>query len=152
MSPVKTTSLANYLDSTNHNFFSLYTDWFRQMKYRLRELDLTHPQFQILATVYGLSLQKDEVTQIMVAQAANVDVMTASSIITKLSREDLLDRYPGKKNSRSKALSLTTAGEEKLQAALTIVNHFEKDFWLEFSPELSQEIQTALPVVKNHKY
>ncbi|CAK1223623.1 DNA-binding transcriptional regulator [Fructobacillus tropaeoli] len=152
MSPVKTASLTRYMDSTNQKFFNLYTDWFRQMKYRLRELDLTHPQFQILATVHGLSLQNTEITQIMVAKAADVDAMTASAIITKLSREDLLDRYPGKKNPRSKALSLTQAGEEKLQQALDIVNQFDQDLWSQFDAALPESIDQAQAVVKTHHF
>lgn len=152
MSPVKKSSLASYLQSTNQNFFTIYTDWFRQMKYRLRSLDLTHPQFQILATVYGLSLSEPEVTQIMVAKAADVDAMTASSIITKLSRDDLLDRFPGQKSPRSKALSLTEAGERKLQEALDAVNTFNQDYWSQFDSTLVDQLAAVMPIVKSHHF
>ncbi|MBS9338121.1 winged helix-turn-helix transcriptional regulator [Fructobacillus sp. M2-14] len=130
----------DYQHSTSQSFFALYTDWFRQTKSQLRRLNLTHPQVQVLATVEKLNLEAPEVTQAMVAKEADIDPMTASAIITKLAREDFLDRFPGKKNPRSKAIRLTQHGKNNLEKALIVMNDFDKAYWKDTNPNRQELI------------
>lgn len=134
--------ITDYQRSTSQAFFALYTDWFRQTKSQLRRLDLTHPQVQVLSTVESLSMENEEVTQAMVAKAADIDPMTASAIITKLAREDFLDRFPGKKNPRSKAIRLTQHGKDNLEKALVVMADFDKDYWKDQNPNRQDLIQS----------
>ncbi|MDD9138886.1 winged helix-turn-helix transcriptional regulator [Fructobacillus sp. CRL 2054] len=135
--------LQAFQNSTSQTFFALYTDWFRQIKSQLRRIGLTHPQVQVLAALQELNHQEDEVTQVMVAKKSNIDPMTASAIITKLAREDYLDRFPGKKKARTKALSINANGQERLDKALAILADFEKDYWKDQNPNRQALIEAA---------
>ncbi|MBS9334660.1 MarR family winged helix-turn-helix transcriptional regulator [Fructobacillus sp. M1-13] len=123
-----------FQNATSQAFFALYTDWYRQLKSQLRRIHLTHPQVQILAALQTLNLEEDEVTQVMVAKKANIDPMTASAIITKLARADYLDRFPGKKKQRTKALRINENGQKQLENALTLLQDFEKEYWKDQNP------------------
>lgn len=137
--------LQDFYNSNSQIFFELYTDWFRQQKSQLRRIGLTHPQVQVLAALQELNNHEDEVTQVMVAKAANIDPMTASAIITKLARADYLDRFPGKKKLRTKALSINHNGQERLSEALKVLHDFEKDYWKDQNPNR----QALIEKVKN---
>ncbi|MFC4760479.1 MarR family winged helix-turn-helix transcriptional regulator [Fructobacillus durionis] len=135
--------LQAFQNSTSQTFFALYTDWFRQMKSQLRRIGLTHPQVQVLAALQELNLKEDEVTQVMVAKKADIDPMTASAIITKLARADYLDRFPGKKKARTKALRINANGQAHLDEALAILSDFEKDYWKDQNPNRQALIEAA---------
>ncbi|MBS9337256.1 MarR family winged helix-turn-helix transcriptional regulator [Fructobacillus parabroussonetiae] len=132
-----------FQESTSQDFFALYTDWHRQMKRQLRPLHLTHPQVQVLAALQALTFEEEEITQVMVAKKANIDPMTASAIITKLAREDLIDRFPGKKKLRTKALRINENGQEQLSQALALLHDFEKDYWKDQNPNRQALIQAV---------
>ncbi|MBS9336039.1 MarR family winged helix-turn-helix transcriptional regulator [Fructobacillus papyrifericola] len=136
-------SIQAFQNSTSQAFFALYTDWYRQMKSQLRRLQLTHPQVQVLAALQDLALTEEEVTQVMVANKANIDPMTASAIITKLAREDFIDRFPGKKKQRTKALRINENGQKQLDQALAVLADFEKEYWKDQNPNRKELIQTV---------
>ena len=139
--------LQSFQNSNSQVFFALYTDWFRQIKRQLRRIGLTHPQVQVLAALQDLNNHEEEVTQVMVAKAANIDPMTASAIITKLARAYYLDRFPGKKKLLTKALSINQNGQKRLAEALQILHDFEKDYWEDQNPNrraLMQDVKNRL--------
>ncbi|MDF7637173.1 MarR family transcriptional regulator [Leuconostocaceae bacterium ESL0958] len=133
-------TLQQYQLSHNQRFYRLYSSWARLVKQSLKSIELTHPQFLVLAAVAAISQQGTPVTQVKIADYNEMDVMTTSAIVTKLSRADLLDRFPGQVDSRSKVLALTNQGEVKLKQALVILQQIETDFW----PDQQQALQLLL--------
>ena len=79
----------------------------RRFEEEAREHDLTLPQFRILAEVW----RTPGTTQVALAAATDSDPMTVSSVLERLDRRGLLERYPNPDDSRAKLARITKAGE-----------------------------------------
>ena len=55
-------------------------------------IELTHPQFVVLATIGYLCQHHGEVKQIDISRNSNIDVMTLSTIISRLEKSELIER------------------------------------------------------------
>lgn len=110
-------------------FMRTYNKWHSEIKRQLKELEITHPQFVILTTLGYLSQQEPEVTQVMIAKIAGMDVMSVSQIIALMEKNNLIERKEHSKDTRAKAVSLTQKGKEKMNLALPIVESIDIDFF-----------------------
>ncbi len=110
-------------------FMRTYNKWHSEIKRRLKELDITHPQFVILTSVGYLSLTEREVTQVMIAKLAGMDVMSVSQILSLLEKHNLIVRREHSKDTRAKAVYLTPKGSEKMNLALPIVENIDLQFF-----------------------
>ncbi len=119
-------------------FMRTYNKWHSEIKRQLKTLDITHPQFVVLTTLGYLSLQEAEVTQVMIAKLAGMDVMSVSQIIGVLEKHALVVRREHSRDTRAKAVSLTPLGREKMNAALPIVENIDIEF---FGSLQSQEVE-----------
>ncbi len=106
-----------------HNF------WQREIKKSLKEFDLTHTQFVILANTFWLGLDNENVTQIEISKLAQTDVMMTSNVIRTLEKKELLKRKEHKTDTRAKAISLTNLGEVMLKKAVKKVEDFDRKFF-----------------------
>ena len=52
------------------------------IKQELKKMNLTHPQFVVLASLAYLSQNGNEVTQVMISKLSGIDVMTLSQILS----------------------------------------------------------------------
>lgn len=110
-------------------FMRTYNKWHSEIKRQLKSLGITHPQFVILTSL-GYSLQfEEEVTQIMLAKMAGMDVMSTSQVINLLEKHNLISRKEHSKDTRAKAVSLTSKGQEILKKALPIVENIDMKFF-----------------------
>ncbi|AQY51224.1 MarR family transcriptional regulator [Listeria weihenstephanensis FSL R9-0317] len=126
--------------STGFLFIRAYNHWHTQVKHQLKKIDLTHPQFVVLTAVGYLSSPDEEVFQVNIATLADIDVMTVSQILKLLEKKALVSRAIAKNDPRAKAISLTTAGQAKLEMALPIVENIDATFFANLSePELFQQ-------------
>lgn len=57
----------NSEEATGLLFMRVYNAWHREIKRRLRELDITHPQFVVLAIIGYLAQCNNEISQTMIA-------------------------------------------------------------------------------------
>lgn len=110
-------------------FMRTYNKWHCEIKRQLKELDITHPQFVIVTTLGYLSQHEAEVTQVMIAKLAGMDVMSVSQIIGVLEKHGLIERKEHSKDTRAKAVYLTEKGKEKMNAALPIVENIDLIFF-----------------------
>ncbi len=107
----------------------VYNKWHSMIKKELKKMNLTHPQFVVLASLAYLSQNSNEVTQIMISKLSGVDVMTISQILGLLEKHNFLKRKEHSKDTRAKAVTLNKKGEEILQKAVPLVEQIDEFFF-----------------------
>ena len=107
----------------------VYNKWHSMIKKELKKMNLTHPQFVVLASLAYLLQDSDEVTQVMISKLSGIDVMTVSQILNLLEKNDLVKRKEHSKDTRAKAVILNKKGEEALQKAVPLVEKIDEIFF-----------------------
>ncbi len=116
---------------------------------KVHQTDLTLPQYHILASIAHLSQQHIAVTQIMAAEHAVMDAMTASQVIKNLEKKQLLFRTASLEDSRAKALYLTNKGQHLIGQLMPLVDQALSQLLQPIAnqtPELCRLFETILPV------
>lgn len=104
------------------------TSWRSSIEATLKTLDLTHPQFVIIATLAWLTSKGNLVTQATVGKMAGLDPNTTSQIIKGLEHKGLITREQSS-DGRAKNPILTTKGNEILKQALPAVEATDAQFF-----------------------
>lgn len=107
----------------------VYNKWHSIIKKELKKMNLTHPQFVVLASLAYLSQNGNEITQIMISKLAGIDVMTTSQILSLLEKQNFVKRKEHSKDTRAKAVILSKKGEEVLQKAVPLVEQIDEIFF-----------------------
>ena len=107
----------------------VYNKWHSMIKKELKKMNLTHPQFFVLASLAYLSQNCNEVTQIMISKLSGIDVMTISQILGLLEKHNFVKRKEHSKDTRAKAVTLNKKGEEILQKAVPLVEQIDEFFF-----------------------
>ena len=107
----------------------VYNKWHSMIKKELKKMNLTHPQFVVLASLAYLSQDSNEVTQVMISKLSGIDVMTVSQILNLLEKNDFVKRKEHSKDTRAKAVILNKKGEEALQKAVPLVEQIDEIFF-----------------------
>ena len=106
-----------------------YNEWHFMIKKELKRINLTHPQFVVLASLAYLSQNGDEVTQVMISKLSGIDVMTVSQILSLLEQHDFVKRKEHSRDTRAKAVTLNKKGEEVLQKAVPLIEQIDELFF-----------------------
>ncbi len=107
----------------------VYNKWHFMIKNELKKLNLTHPQFVVLASLAYLSQNNIEVTQVMISKISGIDVMTVSQILNLLEKHNFVKRKEHSKDTRAKTVVLNKKGEEILQKAVPLVERIDEIFF-----------------------
>ena len=107
----------------------VYNKWHSMIKKELKKMNLTHPQFVVLASLAYLLQDSDEVTQVMISKLSGIDVMTVSQILNLLEKNDFVKRKEHSRDTRAKAVILNKKGEEVLQKAVPLVEQIDEIFF-----------------------
>ena len=107
----------------------VYNKWHSMIKKELKKMNLTHPQFVVLASLAYLSQDSNEVTQVMISKLSGIDVMTVSQILNLLEKNDFVKRKEHSRDTRAKAVILNKKGEEILQKAVPLVEKIDEIFF-----------------------
>ncbi len=118
------------------------TAWRSAIEAVLKPLDLTHPQFVVLATLGWLTRNGDRVSQAAVGTMAGLDPNTTSQIIRGLEAKSLVKRVAAT-DVRAKNPLLTSSGSAKLIAALPAVEQADAQFFQQLT---AQEAATMLTI------
>jgi DNA-binding MarR family transcriptional regulator len=116
--------------------------WQREINKTLKNFDLTHTQFVILASTYWLSSKTENIKQVEIANFIDIDKMMTSNVIRKLIEKKLLKRKEHKTDTRAKTINLTEKGIETLKKSVKEVENFDSTFFgqlsndVEFNKEL----------------
>lgn len=104
------------------------TAWRHSIEAVLKLLDLTHPQFVVLATLGWLTRNGDRVTQAAVCTMTGIDPNTTSQILRGLEAKNLIKRIPSL-DPRAKNPMLTAKGSDLLRTALPAVEAADAQFF-----------------------
>lgn len=120
------------------------TSWRRAIERVLKNLDLTHPQFVILATLGWLTRENSPASQASVGKMAGLDPNTTSQIINGLEKKELLLRETSS-DGRVKNPFLTKKGKKVLSKAIPAVETEDEHFFKSLS---KNEIFSLLSIFK----
>ena len=116
----------------------VYNKWHSMIKKELKKMNLTHPQFVVLASLAYLSQDSNEVTQVMISKLSGIDVMTVSQILGLLEKHDFVKRKEHSRDTRAKAVILNKKGEEVLQKAVPLVEQIDEIFFKKLDTDEEQ--------------
>jgi MarR family transcriptional regulator for hemolysin len=103
--------------------------WQRKMNSALKDLDLTHVQFALLAGIAWLERSEKPITQVRLAKYANTNIMMTSKVIRTLEKKDLILREECETDTRAKCVSLTEKGIQRFEKALNVVKTVDEKFF-----------------------
>ena len=116
----------------------VYNKWHSMIKKELKKMNLTHPQFVVLASLAYLSQNGNEVTQVMISKLSGIDVMTVSQILGLLEKHNFVKRKEHSRDTRAKAVILNKKGEEILQKAVPLVEQIDENFFKKLDTDEGQ--------------
>ena len=116
----------------------VYNKWHSMIKKELKKMNLTHPQFVVLASLAYLSQDSNEVTQVMISKLSGIDVMTVSQILNLLEKNDFVKRKEHSRDTRAKAVILNKKGEETLQKAVPLIEQIDEIFFKKLDTDEEQ--------------
>ncbi len=90
---------------------------------------MTHSQFVLLAGIHWLTLQKQNVTQVLLSNHTKIDPMTTSTVLRLLEKKGLVERQEHKTDTRAKTVGLSEKGIKCIKQAIKTVEHFDKQFF-----------------------
>ncbi len=115
-------------DSPGYLLLKVSLEWRSMIEDALKQFDLTHPQFIILATTAWLTQGHEKISQIDISRTTGFDPNTTSQILRGLEKKKLIKRTRSL-NERSKSPLLTTIGLDILAQALPAVEATDQFFF-----------------------
>lgn len=115
-------------ESPGYLLWRMSTKWRDSIEDVLKPLNLTHPQFVILATLAWLTKDGNKVSQVAIGRMAGLDPNTTSQIIRGLEKKKFVKRTQSV-DERSKNPIVTATGSTILSKALPLVEQADKDFF-----------------------
>lgn len=116
-------------DSSGFLLWQVTNLWQREIKKALEPYQLTHSQFVLMASIHWLTLQKQDVTQILLSTHTKIDPMTTSTVLRTLQAKGLLKREEHLTDTRAKTVALTENGKKLVKQAVKAVESFDKIFF-----------------------
>lgn len=101
-----------------------YLVWRLSMKWRtavdreVADLGLTHAQYSVLASLYGLSQAGEQPSQRELADHTGLDPVHVSKVVRALQQAGLVDRTEHERDTRAVRLTLTGHGVEVVTEAV----------------------------------
>lgn len=124
-------------DSTGFLLWQLTNLWQREIKKALEPFGLTHSQFVLLASIHWLTLQKKDVTQVLLSNHTKIDPMTTSTVLRTLQTKGLIERQEHSTDTRAKSVALTAEGTKIIKQAVKTVEKFDNEFFSKLKTNLT---------------
>jgi DNA-binding MarR family transcriptional regulator len=121
-------------------------DWRRELGVRLRPLDLTPTQFDVLAATSWLGRSGTSPTQQDIADFSGNDRMMTSKVIRTLESRELVARTPDGTDARTNRLAVTNAGRALVTDATAIARGVDADLFagLDDPSDLRGQLRTVV--------
>lgn len=129
-------------DSSGFLLWQVTNLWQREIKKVLEPFDLTHSQFVLMASIHWLTIQKQDVTQVLLSSHTKIDPMTTSTVLRTLQKKDFLQRKEHSTDTRAKTVTLTDKGIELVKQAVVAIEQFDHDFFSVLMDKTSEFNQT----------
>jgi MarR family transcriptional regulator, organic hydroperoxide resistance regulator len=146
-----TFSLEKAEDSSGFLLWQVTNLWQREIKKALIPFDLTHSQFVLMASIHWLTLQKQDVTQILLSAHTKIDPMTTSTVLRTLQTKGLLQRQEHLTDTRAKTVALTDEGKKTVKQAIKTVEAFDKTFFATLGNKTEIFNEQLLTLLKQKK-
>lgn len=143
-----TFSVENAEESSGFLLWQVTNLWQREIKKALEQYGLTHSQFVLMASIHWLSLQKQEVTQIVLSAHTKIDPMTTSTVLRTLQQKGLIERREHTTDTRAKTVALTEEGKETVKKAVVTVEEFDTSFFSSLDGKASELNRYLLALLK----
>lgn len=134
-------------ESTGFLLWQVTNLWQREIKKALVPYDITHSQFVLMASIHWLSLEKKEVTQIILSVHTKIDPMTTSTVLRTLLQKNMVSRQEHQTDTRAKTVSLTEKGKKIIKDAVVTVEQFDHDFFSALEKKLTGFNQSLLELL-----
>lgn len=134
-------------DSSGFLLWQVTSLWQREIRKALEPFDVTHSQFVLLASMHWLTLEKQEVTQIILSNHTKIDPMTTSTVLRTLQDKGLIVRKEHSTDTRAKTVALTPEGKSKVLQTVKIVEAFDDEFFSTLGkeiPDFNQKLMRLL--------
>lgn len=115
-------------ESPGYLLWHISLAWRGAIEETLKPLNLTHPQFVILATTAWLTRKSEPINQICISKASGLDPNTTSQILRGLELKNFIQRTRSL-NEKSKNPSLTDLGYKVIEKALPAVEKTDAKFF-----------------------
>ena len=127
-------------ESPGYLLWRVSTQWRSAIEEVLKPLNLTHPQFVLLATLGWLTKDGNTVNQVEVGRMAGLDPNTTSQILRGLEAKKFIKRTHWV-NERSKNPVVTPMGAEVLAQSLPAVEQADIQF---FAKLMDGQVETMV--------
>lgn len=124
-------------DSPGFLLWQVTSIWQREIRKALDKFGITHSQFVLLASIYWLSLQKKDVTQVLLSAHTKIDPMTTSTVLRTLQTKGYVRREAHATDTRAKSIALTEEGKKLTKLAVKTVEKFDDEFFAPLGSQLS---------------
>ncbi len=131
-------------ESPGFLLWQVSTKWRRLIEATLAQLDLTHPQFVLLAGIGWLTKNQEMITQVELARHCNTDINMTSQILRSLEKKGLIARKQRSGDVRSKCPHLTPKGTQLIEKAIPLVEQVDRSFFGQKSSESVQLLASLL--------
>lgn len=129
---MKSSRYTNPQDSPGYLLWQVTTMWQKEVRRVLEPLDLTQPQFILLHTCLWLNERDVEgkgVTQVQIAQFANVDVNVTSQVLRALEKRGYITRARHQTDTRANIITTTPEGTRLAIEGMNLVEESDKNFF-----------------------
>lgn len=113
--------------ATGRLLWQVTTRWRTAVDRAIAPLGLTHAQYALLGSLYGLTRAGQQPSQRELADAAGLEPIYVSKLIRSLESAGLVTRDAHPADTRARQLGLTDHGTEVLLAAVKIVHALQDE-------------------------
>jgi DNA-binding MarR family transcriptional regulator len=126
-------------ESPGYLLWRVSAQWRTAIEQVLKPLDLTHPQFVVLAATGWLTRKKENIAQVAIGKTAGLDPNTTSQILRTLEAKKLIKRVHTV-NERSKSPILTAEGSKKLAQAMPSVEQADEAYFKTLNEQETKQL------------
>ncbi|MBR2565300.1 MAG: MarR family transcriptional regulator [Paenibacillus sp.] len=129
---MKSSRYKNPQDSPGYLLWQVTTMWQKEVRRVLEPLELTQPQFVLLHACLWLNEHDVEgkgVTQVQIAQFANVDVNVTSQVLRALEKRGYITRARHQTDTRANIITTTPEGTKLAIEGMNLVEESDKNFF-----------------------
>lgn len=136
-------------NSLNFLLWQTHMVWQRKLNRIVNQFSISYSQYIILLSINFLNENKIKANQVELIKFTNLDKMTMSQAIAKLTKEGHIKQMRDKKDRRSKNLILNGSGFFIISRLIIDIENLEKKFFSEINKEAKQELDRLLTVILN---
>lgn len=150
MSTHFSTKFSSPSDSPGFLLWQVTNLWQRRIREALKEVNLTHVQFVLLASLVRLAEQKSVISQTDLSRFAKTDIMMTSQVLRVLQKKGLITRSSHPEDSRAKCINATAEGIEVVKVAVKLVEQEDHTFFTTLEGDLAGFVACLRSLVASH--